>query len=128
MGEWAETLSGDPFLLRVDGITDKMLVFGMSENLSKLADLDTIYLDGTFTTSSLYCQLFTINGFINGQQFPLVYYFLPTKSRADYNRFFTIVKEEMQNLSLTFQPTATIVILSLLYCKLWNFNSPTLKP
>ena len=62
MGEWAETLSGDPFLLRVDGITDKMLVFGMSENLSKLADLDTIYVDRTFTTSSLYCQLFTING------------------------------------------------------------------
>ena len=112
MGEWAETLSGDPFLLRVDGIADKMLVFGTSENLSKLADLDTIYVDGTFTTSSLYCQLFTINWFINGQQFPLVYYFLPTKSRADYNRFFTIVKEEMQNLGLTFQPTATIVILS----------------
>ena len=89
-----------------------MLVFGTSENLSKLADLDTIYVDGTFTTSSLYYQLFTINGFINDQQFPLVYYFLPTKSRADYNRFFTIVKEEMQNLGLTFQPTATIVILS----------------
>ena len=83
-----------------------MLVFGMSENLSKLANLDTIYVDGTFATCpSLYCQLFTINGIINGQQFPLVYGFLPTKSRADYNRFFTIVKEEMQNQGLTFQPT-----------------------
>ncbi len=25
--------------------------------------------------------------------------------RADYNRFFTIVKEEMQNINLTLQPT-----------------------
>ena len=124
MGEWAETLSGDPFLLRVDGITDKMLVFGMSENLSKLADLDTIYLDGTFTTSSLYCQLFTINGFINGQQFPLVYYFLPTKSRADYNRFFTIVKEEMQNLGLTFQPTAIMSDFELAFLQALELQFP----
>ena len=35
-----------------------------------------------------------------------IYGFLPAKSRADYNRFFTIVKEEMQNLGLIFQPTA----------------------
>ena len=61
--------------LAVMGIADKMLVFGMSENLSKLADLDTVYVDVTFATClALYCQLFTctINGFINGQQFPLV--------------------------------------------------------
>ena len=127
-GKWAKTLSGDSFLLRADGIGDKMLVFGMLENLSKLADLDTIYVDGTFATClSLYCQLFTINGIINSQQFPLVYSFLPTKSRADYNRFFTIVKEEMQNQGLTFQATQLRVILSLLYCNLWNCNSPTLK-
>ena len=65
----------------------------MQENLLKLSELDTIYVDGTFfTCPSLFRQLFTINGFVDGQQFPLVYGFLPTKSRADYNRFFTIVK------------------------------------
>ena len=53
-GEWAKTLSGDPFLFRADGNADKMLVFGTSENLSKLADLDTIYVDETFTTSHLF--------------------------------------------------------------------------
>ena len=69
-----------------------MLVFKTSENLSKLADLDTINVDGTFATCpALYCQLFTINGLINGQQFPLVCSLLPTKSRVDQNRFFTIV-------------------------------------
>ena len=88
-GEWTETLSGDPFSLRADGIADKMLVFSTSENLSKLPDLDTIYVDRTFATCpSLYCQLFTVNGFINangfinGQQFPLVYGFLPTQKQS----------------------------------------------
>ena len=82
-------------------------------------------MDGTFATCpSLYCQLFTINGFINGQQFPLVYNFLPTKSRADNNRFFTIVKEEMQNQGLTFQPIAIMsdFELALLYLEGWHFR------
>ena len=70
------------------------------------------------------CQLFTINGFINGQQFPLVYSFLPTKSRADYNRFFTIVKEEMQNQGLTFQPIAIMSDFELasLHLEGWHFR------
>ena len=45
----------------------------------------------------LFSQLFTINGFIPGQQFPPLYAFLPSKSRADYNWMFTILKE-VQNL------------------------------
>ena len=70
----------------------ELMVFGTLENLSKLADLDTINVDGTFATCpALYCQLLTINGLINGQQFPLVYSLLPTKYRVDQNRFFTIV-------------------------------------
>ena len=126
-GEWAKTLSGDPFLLRANGNADKMLVFGTSENLGKLADLDTIYVDETFCYfPSLYCQLFTINGFINGQQFPLVYYFLPAKSRADYNRFFTIVKEEMQNLGLIFQPTSDFELALLQALELQFPNTQTL--
>jgi len=45
--------------------------FGVQENLLKLSELDTIYVDGTFSTSSsLFCQLFTI------EQFPPVYGFL----------------------------------------------------
>ena len=84
-------------------------VFGTQENLLKLSELDTIYVDGTFSTCpSLFRQLFTINGFVGGQQFPLVYGFLPNKSRADYNRFFTIVKQEMQNSGLTLQPSAVM--------------------
>ena len=59
-GKPALLFDGSQFTLnrRMD---NNMLVLGTSENLSKLADLDTIYVDGTFATCpSLYCQLFTI--------------------------------------------------------------------
>ena len=102
-GDWTKTLTGENFLLHDDGDSNKILIFGMQENLLKLSELDIIYVHGTFSTCpSLFHQLFTINGFVDGQQFPLVCRFLPTKSRADYNRFFTIMKEEMQNRGLIF--------------------------
>ena len=113
-GDWTKTLTGENFLLHDDGDSNKILIFGMQENLLKLSELDIIYVHGTFSTCpSLFHQLFTINGFVNGQQFPLVCRFLPTKSRADYNRFFTIMKEEMQNSGLILQPSAVMPDLQL---------------
>ena len=97
-------------LLHDDSDSNKILIFGMQENLLKLSELNTIYMyvDGTFSTCpSLFHQLFTINGFVDGKQFPQVYGFLLTKS-LDYNRFLTIVKEEMQNSGLTLQPSAVM--------------------
>ena len=41
--------------------------------------------------------MFTINAFIHGQQFPLVYGLLPGKSRDVYHEFFMGVKEEAMN-------------------------------
>ena len=67
--------------------------------------LDTIYVDGTFQVRpSLFTQLFTINGFLHGQQSPLVYALLPSKSRNDYNRLFTLLREKMQTLGLRLEP------------------------
>ena len=57
-------------------------------------ELETIYADETFQVcSAIVTQLVTINGFINGQQFPLVYGLLPSKSQNDYNRIFSYLKE-----------------------------------
>ena len=81
-GDWTKTLTGENFLVRDDGDSNKM-----QENLLKLSELNTIYMDGTFSTCpSLFHQLFTIYGFVDDQQFPLVaiYGFLPTKNQADY--------------------------------------------
>ena len=79
--------------------------FATDDNLRHLSTLDTIYVDGTFhVCPSLFTQPFTINGFLHGQQFPLVYALLPSKSRNDYNRLFTLLREEMQILGLRLEP------------------------
>ena len=49
-----------------------------------------------------------VDGFIHSQQFPLIYAFLPSRSRADYNRMFTLLKEEVQNLQIQFDPQAVM--------------------
>ena len=60
-------------------ISNNILIFETQENLLMLSELDTIY-----TCPSVFHQLFTISGFVDGQQFPLVYRFLPVESQADY--------------------------------------------
>ena len=50
-------------------------------------------------------------------------FYLP-KSRADYNRFFTIVKEEMQNLGLIFQPTAIMSEFELAFLQALELQFP----
>ena len=125
-GDWIKTLTGENVLLRDDGDSNKILIFGTQENLLKLSELNTIYVDSTFSTCpSLFCQLFTINGFVDGQQFPLVYGFLPTKSQADYNRFFIIVKKEMQNSGLTLQSSAVMAEFELALIQAMELQFPS---
>lgn len=56
----------------------------------------------------MFMQLFTINGFVHGQQFSLVYALLPSKTQADYNRMFTYLKEELQNQGLQMSPQSVM--------------------
>ena len=46
----------------------------------------------------------SFNGFIQGQQFPLVYSLLPGKSRDVYNRFFMCIKAEALKCDLRIYP------------------------
>ena len=45
-------------------------------------------------------QVFTLHAFKHGQQFPLVYFLLPGKSREAYNTSFILLKEAAQNIGL----------------------------
>jgi hypothetical protein len=36
---------------------------------------------------------------------PVIYYFLPGKSRATYTRFFTLIKDQIADFGLVFSPT-----------------------
>ena len=107
IGEWAKTASGEEFLLAEDGAdVDKIIVFGTQENLKILCEVDTVYVDGTFQTCPhLFYQIFSLHGFKNGKQFPLVYALLPDKSRQTYSRLLELVKRKTVSLELNLSPS-----------------------
>ena len=74
VGQWEKSLSGEQFLLCEEGDADKLIIFATRRNMNLLAEAKTIYVDGTFEVCpKLFYQLFTINAFIHGQKFSLVY-------------------------------------------------------
>ena len=101
-GEWAQTMSGAPFLLASEGAEDKIVIFATRENLELLSAADTV---GTFRVCPrLFYQVFTLHIFRHGQQFPVVYFLLPRKARETYNKAFTMLKEAAQNFGLDIVP------------------------
>ena len=79
--------------------------FATTESLHLLVTAEAIYIDGTFEICPrLFYQVFTINVFVHGQQFPLVYGLLQGKSRETYNKFFMGVKEKAMQLGINFSP------------------------
>ena len=63
-------------------------------------------MDGTFQTCPhLFYQIFSLHGFKNGKQFPLVYALLPDKSRQTYSRLLELVKRKTVSLELNLSPS-----------------------
>ena len=92
---WIRYLGRD-FLLQNEGSNNRILIFSTDVMLHLLCDLEALYIDKTFQVcSGMFTQFFTIIGFVNRQQFPLVYALLSSKTRADYNRKFTYLKEKI---------------------------------
>ena len=80
---------------------------------------ETIYVDGTFEISPrLFYQVFTVNAFVHGQQFP-VYGLLPGKSRGVYKKFFIVVKEAALKCGVCFSSDE---IISWPWFNCWNLN------
>ena len=80
-GVWAQTTSGEPFLLADDDTNRRILIFTTHKNLAHFATADTIYGDGTFYfCPSLFYQLCTFHAIVDGNMYPLVYSLLPAKS------------------------------------------------
>ena len=88
-----KTLTRENFLLRDNDDSNKILIFGKQENLLKFSELNITYVDSTFSTcASLFHHLFTINGFLDGQQLQQILHH----------------HEELQNSDLTLQPSAVM--------------------
>ncbi|XP_003742493.1 uncharacterized protein LOC100908453 [Galendromus occidentalis] len=63
-------------------------------------------MDGTFrVVPRLFLQLYSIHAFYKGQMQALVYFLLPDKSKATYNRVFAMLKEYALSVGKVFQPT-----------------------
>ena len=75
-----------------------------------IADADTLYMDGTFSTCPrIFYQLFIINIIVDGKQVPALYALLPSTSRETYNKMFTSIKEQMQKLNFTLTPSTVLI-------------------
>ena len=80
-GGWAQTTSGEPFLLADDDTNRRILIFTTHKNLAHFATADTIHGDGTFYfCPSLFYQLCTFHAIVDGNMYTLVYSLLPAKS------------------------------------------------
>ncbi|XP_046546295.1 uncharacterized protein LOC124256350 [Haliotis rubra] len=90
--EYKTTISGDPFLLIDDGHDKRILGFSTADNLCYLCESDTIYGNGTFFVApTIFHQLYTIHGMVDGNMFPLVFFFLPDTKEDTYTRMFRLL-------------------------------------
>ena len=97
-----KTLNGEDFML---GSRDGVFMFSTNTNLALIAEAPSLYMDGTFQICPhLFYQVFTLHAFKHGQQFPLVYFLLPGKSREAYNTSFILLKEAAPNIGLEVEP------------------------
>ena len=80
-------------------------MFSTSSNLALVAEAPTLYMDGNFQICPrLFYHIFTIHASKHGQQFPMVYFLLPSKSQEVYNTAFILLKEAAQNIGTEVNP------------------------
>lgn len=83
----------------------KIIVYASNESLWLLAKADNIYIDGEPVPG---CSI-TIHAFFHGQQFPLIYCLLPSKSWEVYNsRRFDTLKTVLQQWGYVLEPTSVV--------------------
>ena len=64
-----------------------------------------IYVDGTFQTCPLFYQIFSLHGFKNEKQFPLVYALLPDNTHQTYSRLLELIKQKTVSLGFNLAPS-----------------------
>ena len=75
-GEWCKTVGGEEFVLANDWSDDKIGTVETAEtveNLHRLAEAESLFVDGTFSICPLiFYQVFSIHITRQGQTFPMV--------------------------------------------------------
>ena len=98
-GQWAETWSGDEFLLYLDNIWG-VAIFATEAYLRRLRKCTDVYMDGTFRTCPHpYGQFFTIHGNYIGRVVPLAFCLLTGKTTGHYRQMLKAVKRGVRRAS-----------------------------
>ncbi|KII61887.1 hypothetical protein RF11_14163 [Thelohanellus kitauei] len=80
--------------------TNRMFMFGTSNNLQLLENNPHWFMDGTFKIApEIFLQVFTIHALVNNRVIPLIYVLMGKKTQADYERVFERVVELRPSLS-----------------------------
>ena len=111
-GSWIESSVGDRFLLcdDTDDLGARLLVFDTDDNLQKLSSAPVLYGDGTFyACTGLFYQLYTIHADVGGQLFPLVFALLPNKTQRTHTRFFTLLKDTIDERDFVLNPETVML-------------------
>jgi hypothetical protein len=96
---WAETWSGDYFLLHQDNDWG-ILLFATPENLEGLSRCTDVYVDGTFRTCpSPYSQFFTVHGKYRNRVIIFVSYLVTGKNTGQYRQILQTLKLKIRQLT-----------------------------
>ncbi|XP_050503874.1 uncharacterized protein LOC126882824 [Diabrotica virgifera virgifera] len=91
-----KTNKNEDFLM-VNDIENQIIMFSCSSNLEFLADLDTIYIDGTFEyCPKFFKQMFSIHGLKEDHYIPLVFFSLPSKQKHTYTLALKYLTEQVE--------------------------------
>jgi len=98
-GTWAETWSGDYFLLHQDNDWG-ILLFATPENLEGLSRCTDVYMDGTFRTCPRpYSQFFTVHGKYRNRVILFVSCLVTGKNIGQYRQILQTLKLKIRQLT-----------------------------
>lgn len=93
-GTWAETWNGDRFQQFRD---DNTVILATDENLRRLQECNTVYMDATFRSCPRpYTQFFTVVGEVHGFAVPLVQVLMADKRAAAYENVFAAISRAVR--------------------------------
>ncbi|BAF45556.1 GfV-C17-ORF1 [Ichnoviriform fumiferanae] len=98
---YRQTKKYENFLIHDSGEPNRYLMFGTDKNLEILEKCTEWFADGTFFKGkSLFTQLYTIHGGYEGNVVPLIYIFLPNKSKEIYRTVLMKLKGFIPDIKL----------------------------
>ena len=93
---------GRSFLLYDNGVDadERMLIFATIENLRRLSEATTWYMDGNFAMApNLFAQLYVIKAGFGESALPAVFLLLQRKTQATYEHMLAVLQEKIAERS-----------------------------